>query len=37
MLLPHQSYLKEVITMISEQFDYVVIDGEAGIEQINAV
>ena len=29
------SYLKEVITMISEQFDYVVIDGEAGIEQIN--
>lgn len=29
------SYLKDVITMISEQFDYVVIDGEAGIEQIN--
>jgi CO dehydrogenase maturation factor len=29
------SYLKEVITMISGNFDYVVIDGEAGIEQIN--
>ena len=29
------SYLKEVITMLSDQFDYVVIDGEAGIEQIN--
>ncbi len=29
------SYLKDVITMISGQFDYVVIDGEAGIEQIN--
>ena len=29
------SYLKEVITLLSEQFDYVVIDGEAGIEQIN--
>lgn len=29
------SYLKEVITMLSEQYDYVVIDGEAGIEQIN--
>ncbi|MGI5174279.1 AAA family ATPase [Treponema sp. HNW] len=28
-------YLKEVITLLSEQFDYVVIDGEAGIEQIN--
>ena len=26
------SYLKDVITMISGQFDYVVIDGEAGIE-----
>jgi CO dehydrogenase maturation factor len=24
-----------VITLLSEQFDYVVIDGEAGIEQIN--
>ena len=29
------SYLKEVIKMLSENFDYVVIDGEAGIEQIN--
>lgn len=29
------SYLKEVITMLSDQFDYVVIDGEAGIEQVN--
>jgi len=29
------SYLKEVITLISDGFDYVVIDGEAGIEQIN--
>ena len=29
------SYLKEVISLLSEQFDYVVIDGEAGIEQIN--
>lgn len=29
------SYLKDVITMVSEQFDYVIIDGEAGIEQIN--
>ena len=29
------SYLKEVITMLSSRFDYVVIDGEAGIEQIN--
>lgn len=29
------SYLKEVISMISNDFDYVVIDGEAGIEQIN--
>lgn len=29
------SYLKEVITMVSSNFDYVVIDGEAGIEQIN--
>lgn len=29
------AYLKEVITMLSAQFDYVVIDGEAGIEQIN--
>lgn len=29
------SYLKEVIKMLSGNFDYVVIDGEAGIEQIN--
>ena len=29
------SYLKEVITMLSSNFDYVVIDGESGIEQIN--
>lgn len=29
------TYLKEVIQMVSENFDYVVIDGEAGIEQVN--
>ncbi|MFB0920453.1 MAG: AAA family ATPase [Oscillospiraceae bacterium] len=29
------AYLKEIISMFSEGFDYVVIDGEAGIEQIN--
>lgn len=29
------SYLKEVIALMSENFDYIVIDGEAGIEQIN--
>ena len=29
------SYLKEVISLLSGDFDYVVIDGEAGIEQIN--
>ncbi len=29
------SYLKEVISLLSQEFDYVVIDGEAGIEQIN--
>ena len=29
------SYLKEVISLISNDFDYVVIDGEAGIEQIH--
>ena len=29
------AYLKEVIEMVSKDFDYVVIDGEAGIEQIN--
>ena len=28
------AYLKEVISMLAEDFDYVVIDGEAGIEQI---
>ncbi len=29
------SYLKEVIALLAENFDYIVIDGEAGIEQIN--
>ena len=29
------TYLKAVIEMVSRDFDYVVIDGEAGIEQIN--
>ncbi len=29
------SYLKDIISILSEEFDYVVIDGEAGIEQIN--
>ncbi len=29
------AYLKDVISMLSSEFDYVVIDGEAGIEQIN--
>lgn len=29
------SYLKEVINILSQEFDYVVVDGEAGIEQIN--
>ncbi len=29
------SYLKEVIKILSAEFDFVVIDGEAGIEQIN--
>ena len=29
------SYLKEVISMLAGDFDYVVIDGEAGIEQIS--
>ena len=28
-------YLKEVINLLSHDFDYVIIDGEAGIEQIN--
>ncbi len=29
------TYLKEVIRMLADHFDYVVIDGEAGIEQVN--
>ncbi len=29
------AYLKEVISLLAQDFDYVVIDGEAGIEQIN--
>ncbi len=29
------AYLKEVISLLSEEFDFVVIDGEAGIEQVN--
>lgn len=29
------AYLKEVINLLSNEFDYVVVDGEAGIEQIN--
>lgn len=29
------SYLKEVISLLSADFDYVVIDGEAGVEQVN--
>lgn len=29
------TYLKDVITLLAEDFDYIVIDGEAGIEQIN--
>ncbi|MDR2759242.1 MAG: AAA family ATPase [Spirochaetaceae bacterium] len=29
------SYLKEVLTLLAAEFDYVVIDGEAGVEQIN--
>lgn len=29
------AYLKEIISMIADHFDYVVIDGEAGIEQVN--
>lgn len=28
-------YLRDLIQMVSDHFDYVVIDGEAGIEQIN--
>lgn len=29
------SYLKDVLELLAEKFDYVVIDGEAGIEQVN--
>ncbi len=29
------TYLKEVISLLSADFDFVVIDGEAGVEQIN--
>ncbi len=29
------TYLKELISQIADYFDYVVIDGEAGIEQVN--
>ncbi len=29
------AYLKEVVTSLSENFDFVIIDGEAGIEQVN--
>lgn len=29
------AYLKEVISLLSKNFDYIVIDGEAGIEQVN--
>lgn len=29
------TYLKEVIDLISKNYDYIVIDGEAGIEQVN--
>ncbi len=29
------SYLKDVISVLSSNFDYIVIDGEAGIEQVN--
>lgn len=29
------AYLKQVVEMLSENYDFVVIDGEAGIEQIN--
>lgn len=29
------NYLKDVITLLAAEFDYVVIDGEAGVEQIN--
>lgn len=29
------TYLKEIISQIADHYDYVVIDGEAGIEQVN--
>lgn len=29
------TYLRQVISMLADDFDYVVIDGEAGIEQVN--
>ncbi len=29
------SYLKEVIKILADNYDYIVIDGEAGIEQVN--
>lgn len=29
------SYLKEIISQIADHFDFVIIDGEAGIEQVN--
>lgn len=29
------AYLKDVISVLSQNFDYIVIDGEAGIEQVN--
>jgi CO dehydrogenase maturation factor len=29
------NYLKEVIKILAENYDYIVIDGEAGIEQVN--
>ncbi len=29
------AYLKEIIAMIAKNFDFIVIDGEAGIEQVN--
>ena len=29
------AYLKEVISLLADNFDYVIIDGEAGIEQVN--
>ena len=35
MCIRDSSYLKEVISMLANDFDYVVIDGEAGIEQIS--